>query len=170
MVYIYLCALGRSRPSMSMFLKSFLTLRICFQSFGQSSIKVGSMVQPIFWKIDSTFVSKFLSSTCRGIPATSKHSLLEYGAFAQRWHSTVTILLQSSLLTRLVTTSSAWSLAKLSLKLRISWSMVLLSSVVSFCNERTIGMSSLFSILSKASSVYCYMTEIVARWRLGWKV
>ena len=104
MVYIYLCALGRSRPSMSMFLKSFLTLRICFQSFGQSSIKVGSMVQPIFWKIDSTFVSKFLSSTCRGIPAPSKHSLLEYWAFAQHWRSTVTILLQYLLFTRLVTT------------------------------------------------------------------
>ena len=64
------------------------------------------MVQPIFWKIDSTFVSKFLSSTYRGISATSKRSLLEYWAFAQHWRSTVTILLQSSLFTRLVTTSS----------------------------------------------------------------
>ena len=64
------------------------------------------MVQPIFWKIDSSFVSKFLSSTCRGIPATSKHSLLEYWAFAQHWRSIVTTLLQSSLVTRLVTTSS----------------------------------------------------------------
>ena len=123
------------------------------------------MVQPIFWKTDSTFVSEFLSSTCRGIPATSKHSLLDYWAFAQHWHSTVTILLQSSLFTRLVT-SSAWSLAKLSLNL----CMVLLSSVILFCNDRTIGMSSLFSILSKASSVSCDMVDIVARWRSCWKV
>ena len=44
------------------------------------------MVQPILWKIDSTFFPKFLSSTCRDIPATSKHSLLEYWVFAQAFH------------------------------------------------------------------------------------
>ena len=122
MVYIYLLPLGISRSSIFKFLKSFLTLKIYLQSFRQVnftmtlslffpsqwqlSIKLGSMMQPIFWKIDSTFVSKFLSSTCRGIPTTSKHSLLEYWAFAQHWRSIVTTLLQSSLVTRLVTTSS----------------------------------------------------------------
>ena len=42
---------------------------------------------------DWQYLSKFLSSTCRGIPAPSKHSLLEYWAFAQHWRSTVTILI-----------------------------------------------------------------------------
>ena len=55
----------------------------------------------------------------------------------------------------LITTNSAWSLAKLSLNLRISWSMALLSSVILFYSDVTIGISSLFSILSKASPVYC---------------
>ena len=81
-----------------------MTVSLFLPSRWQSSIKVGSMVQPIFWKIDSTFVSKFLSSTCWGIPAPSKHSLLEYWAFAQHWRATVTILLQYLLFTRLVTT------------------------------------------------------------------
>ena len=92
-----------------------MTLSLFLPSWWKSSIKVGSVVQPIFRKIDSTFVSKFLSSTCWGVPVTSKHSLLESWAFAQHWRSIVTILLQSSLFTRLVTTSSAWILAKLSL-------------------------------------------------------
>ena len=118
-----------------------MTLSLFLPSRWQSSIKVGLMVQPILWKISSTFVSKFLSSTCRGIPAISKHSLLEYWAFAQHWRSIVTILLQSSLFTHLVTTHSAWILAKLSLSLRISWSMALLSSVILFCNDRMTGQS-----------------------------
>ena len=147
-----------------------MTLSSFLPSRWQASIKVGSIVQPTFWKIDNTFVSKFLSSTCRYIPTTFKHSLLDYWAFAQHWRSIVTTLLESSLFTRLVTTSYAWSLAKLSLNLRISWSMALLSSVILFYNDMTIGINSLFSILSKVSSVYCDMFDIVARWRLGWKV
>ena len=182
--------LGRSRSSMFKSLKSFLTLRICLQIlltcklYNDSVIifvelmtviskggdQSSQSVKPVFWKIDNIFVSKFLSSTCRGIPTTSKYSLLEYWAFAQHWRSIVTILLQSSLFTSLVATSSDWSLVKLSLKLRIFWSIALLSSVILFCNDRTIGIRSLFSILSRASSVYCNMFDIVARWRLGWKV
>ena len=96
------------------------------------------------------------------------HVLLEYWAFAQHWLSIVIILLQSPQFTCLLATNSASSLAKLSLNSYISWRMMLLSSVILFWNDRTIGISCLFSILSKASFVYRDMFDIVARWRLGW--
>ena len=47
----------------------------------------------------STFDSKFLLETWRGMPATSKHSLLEYWAFTQHCLSISITLLLTSVLT-----------------------------------------------------------------------
>ena len=150
-----------------------MTLPLFLPSRWQLSIKVGSMVQPILWKISSTFVSKFLSSTCRGIPAISKHSLLEYWAFAQQLtfhcHNSFTKLTLYTLSNNSLSLNFSKTIIKLTHFLKHG---VVIHSyfILQWQNDRTIGMSSLFSILSKASFVYCDMVNIVARWRLGWKI
>ena len=88
--------------------------------------KPGSILQPTFSKIESTFVSDRLSSTWRRVPTTSLHSFLEYWVFSQHWRSKVTIRLVSSVFTCLVTASTDWGLLKLLLNLRISSSNSLL--------------------------------------------
>ena len=113
------------------------------------------------WKY---FVSNWLSSTWRGIPATSKHSLLEYWEFTQHWRPKVTIRLVSSVVTCLVTASSDLRLLKLLLNLRISSKnslLLLFFSATVLCKLSTIGIRSLLSILSNDSSVY---SEIVDGW------
>ena len=67
----------------------------------------------------------------------------------------------------IVTTTSGWGLAKFSLNLGIFLILLLFTSFILLCNERTIGIRSLTSILSKDYSVYSDMIVTVAKWKLA---
>ena len=68
-----------------------------------------------FSRTDSTLSSKSFCSTSLGIPTTSKHSLLEYWALAQRWCSMFTSLMDNSEFTFFVTKRSIFCLTYVSL-------------------------------------------------------
>ena len=93
---------GNSRSSIVSFFRSFLMLQMCWQSFRlenltitlsfvlptrwHASIRSGEISQPSLPKIFKTFSSRTSPDTSRGMPTISRHSRLEYWAFAQRWH------------------------------------------------------------------------------------
>ena len=113
---------GKSGLSAVKWFMSFLTSDTYFQSFvrvnlpvtwmlflsscWQASMNSGAMVQPTFWKIDSTFTFRCSSSTWQGIPSTSTYSFLKCWTFAHHWGSNVTICFVSSVLTCLAIASS----------------------------------------------------------------
>ena len=120
----------------------------------QVSILFPSTGQPTFSNIFKIFFSKCPSLTLRGTPTRSKHSRLEYWAFAQHWCSMETSLSGSTECTYLATVSSDWSFSKFSLNLHI-WSIILLlAASISVCWDSNIEIRSFFSSLSEDSSVY----------------
>ena len=161
---------GKPISFMSNFLNSFFVLSTFWQSFQrenftiilpffllirwQASILFPSIGQPTFSNIFKTFCSKSPSLTLQGTPTSSKHSRLEYWAFAQHWCSMETSLSGSTECTYLATVSSDWSFSKFSLNLHI-WSIILLlAASISVCWDSNIEIRSFFSSLSKDSSVY----------------
>ena len=94
---------GKPISFMSNFLNSFFVVSTFWQSFQrenftiilpffllirwQASILFPSIGQPTFSNIFKTFRSKSPSLTLQGTPTSSKHSRLEYWAFAQHWRS-----------------------------------------------------------------------------------
>ena len=102
------------------FLRKNLTLTLSlFVRRWHASISRERILKPAFLKTPSTFDSKVSFETSRGMPATSKHSLLEYWAFAQHCLSISITLLLRSVLTFLTILISDLSLTKFSLNLRI---------------------------------------------------
>ena len=140
------------------FSRSFLTLHTCWQSFRldnltstvsvvlptrwQASIRSGEMSQPSFPKIFKTFSSRTSPETSSGTPTISRHSRLEYWAFAQHNLSKVVNLVNNKLLTFFVTASSQCSCDTDSSGLRTSSKTVLSLSSNLLCRVRTIGMRS----------------------------
>ena len=172
---------GKPISFMSNFLNSFFVLSTFWQSFQrenftiilpffllirwQASILFPSIGQPTFSKIFKTFYFKSPPLTLRGRPTNSKHSCLEYWAFAQHWRSMETSLSESTEFTCLATVSSDWSFSKFSLNLRI-WSIIsLLAASISVCWDSTIEIRSFFSSLSKVSSTYFDIIEIFISYR-----
>ena len=106
---------GNSRSSIVSFFRSLLMLQTCWQSFRlenltitlsfvlptrwHASIRSGEISQPSLPKIFKTFSSRRSPDTWRGIPAISRHSLLEYWAFAQHCLSKLVNLVNNKLLT-----------------------------------------------------------------------
>ena len=129
---------GKSIPSTSIFIKSFLTSKTCWQSFlcenltmtvvffllilWQASMCSVKILHPSFSKMFTTFSSKASASTSLGMPTMSRHSHLEYCAFNQQWRSILTSLLDRKILTCFVTDTSACNLEKHSFNLCISTS------------------------------------------------
>ena len=64
-----------------------------------ASIRSVSMLQPSLSNMPSILSSKVSSFTSLEIPTISRHSVLEYRAFAQHWRSMSTSLLKSRSLT-----------------------------------------------------------------------
>ena len=103
------------------FIRKNLTMTLSlFERRWHVSISQERISQPTLLKTSSTFDYKFSFETSRGMPATSKHSLLEYRAFAQNCISISVTLLLRSVLTFLTILISESSLAKFSLNLWIS--------------------------------------------------
>ena len=96
---------GNSRSSRISFFRSFLTLQTCWQSFRlenvtitvsfvlptrwHASIRSGEISQPSFPKIFKTFSSRTSPDTSQRMPTISRHSHVEYWAFAQHYLSKV---------------------------------------------------------------------------------
>ena len=75
-------------------------------------------MQPVLSKIFNTFSSSTSPLTSRGMPTMSRHTRLEYSAFAQHLFSKVTNLLDNRVLTFFVIDSSDLSLVIVSDKMR----------------------------------------------------
>ena len=106
-------------------------------------IRSASMLKPSFSKIATTLSYSVTSFASLGIPTISRHSLLEYWAFAQHWHSVSTSLPESRLLAFSVIHTSDWILSNLSFNLRnLSSNSVLELLTLSsfFCKDKTIGI------------------------------
>ena len=175
---------GSSRSSIVSFCRSFLTLQTCWQSFclenltvtvsivlptrWQASILTGEILELSFPKIFKTFSSRTSPDTSPRMPTISRHSRLEYWAFAQHCLSRVTNLVNNKLLTFYVTASSAYSFENDLFSLRTSSITVLSLSSNLLCRDRTvlflsfnllfrdrtIGMRSRLRNLSSESPVY----------------
>ena len=91
------------------------------------SICFGRISQPRLPKMLRTVSSKASASTSLGMSITSRHSLLEYWAFAQHWHSRLAKLFDKSEFTCCETANSDWSFKKASNSLQISSSTYLLT-------------------------------------------
>ena len=150
---------------------SFLTLQMCWQSFllenltitvpvvlptqWQASIRSGEISQQGFPKILKTFSSRTFTDTSRGMPTISRHSRLEYWAFAQHCFSKVVNLVNNILLAFFVTVSSAYNFENDSLSLRTSSRTVLSLSSNLLCRDR-IGKRSCLRSLSPLS-LHCML-------------
>ena len=168
---------GNSRSSRVSFFRSFLTLQTCWQSFRlenvtitvsfvlptrwHASIRSGEISQPSFPKIFKTFSSRTSPDTSRGMPTISRHSRLEYWAFAQHCLSKVDNLVTNKLLTFFVTANSACSFEIEPLSLRTSYRTVLSLSSNLLCRDRTIGIRSCLRILSSESPVYVAIFQLI---------
>ena len=111
-----------------------------------ASISREMISQPTLLKTSSTSDSKFSFETSHGMPATSKHFLFEYWAFAQHCLSISITLLLRTVLTFLTILISDSSLTKFSLNLRISsraslFTLVYCSTL--FWSDKVIPISSL---------------------------
>ena len=182
LVHKYRIVLRKSRVFlMSNFFNSFFALSTFWQSFRrenftiilslflllrwQALILFPSIRQPTLSNIFKTFSSTSPSLTLWGEPTSSKHSHLQYCAFAQHWRSMEKSLLDSTEFTCLVTVSSDWNYSKFSLNLRI-WSIIsLLAASLSICFYRTIEIRFFFSSLSEVSSVFFDIIEIFISYR-----
>ena len=91
----------------------------------------------------------------------SRHSRLEFRAFAQHFCSKITNLLGNNVLTFFVTDSSEFSLVIVSDKLRTSSRTLLLASLLAssnfLCKDKAIGIRSWLRSLSSESVVYHYI-------------
>ena len=116
-----------------------------------------------------------LLETSRGMPTTSRQSLLEYWAFSQHYLSISTTLLIRSVWTFLTTLISDSSLTKLSLNLRISSRasvFTMLYALPLFLSDKAIPIISLFVILCSLS-VCCHCRELIyfpIKVTVEWKV
>ena len=118
--FIFCRSLLTDKTWLQSFLRKNLTMTLSlFVRRWHASISRERISQPTLLKTSSTFDSKFSFETSRGMPATSKHSLLEYWAFAQHCLSISITLLLRSVLTFLTILISDLSLTKFSLNLRI---------------------------------------------------
>ena len=103
------------------FLRKNLTMTLSlFMRQWHVSLSRERISQPTLLKTSSTSDSKFSLETSQGMPATSKHPLLEYCAFAQHCLSISITLLLRSVLTCLTILISDSSLTRFSLNLQIS--------------------------------------------------
>ena len=168
---------GNSRSSIVSFFRSFLTLQTCWQSFRlenltitvsfvlptrwHASIRSGEISQPSFPKIFKTFSSRTSPDTSRGMPTISRHSRLEYWAFAHQCLSKVDNLVTNKVLTFFVTASPACSFEIESLSLRTSSRTVLSLSSNLLCRDRTIGIRSCLRSLSSESLVYVVIFQLI---------
>ena len=117
--------------------------------------------QPSFPKIFKNFSSRTSPDTSRGMPTISRHSRLEYWAFAQHYRSKVDNRVTNKLFTFFVTVSSACSFEIESLSLRTSSRTVLSLSSNLLCGDRTIGMKSCLRSLSSESPVYVAIFQLI---------
>ena len=105
------------------------------------SIWSGEILQPILSKISNTISSSTSPLTSQGMPTMSRHSCLEYCAFAQHCRSKVTNLLDNRVLAFFVIDSSELSLVIVSDKLRTSSRTLLLASLLAsssfLCRDKT---------------------------------
>ena len=140
-----ICVLsGSSTSFMSSLLRPFFTENISWQFFlfenlimtllclparWQASILSLEISQPTFLKILGTLSLSSFSLTDSSTPATSKHFLLEYWAFAQHCLSKSVTLCWSKELTFFVTSSCDSRLVNLSFTLRTSSSILVLDCI-----------------------------------------
>ena len=131
-------------------------LYYCVMSFLTESVAILDIIRIYFTTNFSknSLLSKSFCSIFLGIPATSKHSLLEYWVLAQHWHSMFTSLLDNSKFTFFVTNNSDWKISNLLFNLRISSNASALLAEILDCIASTRAIKSFSSSLSKSSSVY----------------
>ena len=131
----------------------------------QDSMCSGEILQPILSKIFSTFSSSISPLTLREMPKMSRHSRIEYYAFAQYCRSKETKLLDKRVLTCFVIDSSELSLVIASDKLRTSLRTLLLASLLASSSllywDKTIGIRSCLRSLSSELLVYDAMIQLV---------
>ena len=104
---------------------------------------------------------ELLQDTSQRMPTISRHSRLEYWAFAQHCLSKVVNLVNNKLLTFFVTASSACIFEIESLSLHCSSRTVLSLSSNLFYRDRTIGIRSCLCSLSSASPVYVAIFQLI---------
>ena len=140
------------------FRRSLLTGKTWSQSFLRKNLKMTLSLFVRRWHAsisrERNPSSRF--ETLRGMPATYKHSLLEYWAFAQYCVSISITLLLRSVLTFLTILISDSSLKKFSLNLQISsraslFTLVYCSTL--FWSDEVIPISSLFDNLFNVPSL-----------------
>ena len=129
-----------------------LTLSFLWVIRWHTSMLLESMLQLTFSKTLIIFSSKELSSTERGFPTTSRHSLLEYCALAQHCLSKSTTRCDKRLFMFFVIFTSASDLEKLSFNLRILSNQPILFWSIFLCCYKIIEIKS-FKSLSKPFSV-----------------
>ena len=129
-----------------------ITLSFLLMIRWHASMLLESMLQPTLLKTWITFSSKELSSTERGMPIISSHSLLEYCALAQHCLSKSTTRCDNKLFILFAIFTSASNLEKLLLNLRNSSNQPTLFWSIFFCCYEVIEIKSFFKILSKPSS------------------
>ena len=168
---------GNSSSSRISFFRSFLTLQTCWQSFclenltitspfvlptrWYASIWSGEISQPSFPKIFKTFSSRTSPDTSRGMLTISRHSRLEYWAFAQHCLSKVDNLVTNKLLTFFVMASSACSFWIHSFTLRTSSRTLLSLSSDLLCRDRALGIRSCLRSLSSELPVYVAIFQLI---------
>ena len=118
-------------------------------------------MQPSLPKIFKNFSSRTYPDTSRGMPTISRHSRLEYWAFAQHCLSKVVNLVNNKLLTFFVTASSACSFEIDSLSLHTSSRTVLFLSSNFSCRDRTIGIRFCLHSLSSELPVYVAIFQLI---------
>ena len=116
---------------------------------------IGHLLQLDLSKIFNTISSSTSPLTSHGIPTMSRHSRLEYCAFAQHCHSKVTNLLDNRVLTFFVIDNSELSLVMVSDKLHTSSRTLLLALLLASsslpCRDKTIRIRSCLRSLSNES-------------------
>ena len=144
-----------------------MTLQTCWQSFlfmnlpitaglfllilWQASIRSRGISQPSLPKMLRTFSTKTSASTLLGMSITSRHSLLEYCAFAQQWRSILVSLFDKSEFTCHETANPDWSFKITSDNLRIYSTTFLLPLSSLLCKKSTVLIMSLLFIFSNYS-------------------
>ena len=145
-----------------------ITVSVVLPTWWHASVRSREISQPRFPNIFKTFSSRTSPDTSRGMPTISRHSRLEYWAFAQHCLSKVVHLVKNKLLAFFVTASSACSFEIDSLRLRTSSRTVSLSSNL-LCRDKTIGHISCLHSLSSAwvPSVCCHIPVVkkLLRWK-----
>ena len=167
LVYKYLCSLKKVyllhiQFALVFFKRKYLLAILPFRKFDDDIIMssnmmanfiiiTGNIAQPTFLKILRTLSSNSFCLTDSGIPATSKHYLLEYWAFAQHCLTKSMTLCWSKELTFFVTSSCYSRLVTLSFILGTSLSILVLDRT-SVWSDSTIFMICFFNSFSSDSS------------------